>query len=437
MVHTQSQRILYAAEGRLAIKIAEVRERIFGSFGYDTELPVRECELEGLDVRSRELEYAHYFYERERRKIRGFDKELSDGDQRLKMAKDSESPRWLYSSVVRERLNATADSHSDTEDVKSKVERKESLLDKVAEEETELEFVLEGLGLSRKKKVDSWSKKVRKARSTRSLAGVDEGKRQVSGEEAETNFSKTPGISSSAQSNPVKSSKITLKYLKKRMLKALSASGTTGSGEAVKDKRRRVKPSGESGEKVPEGRSAVVDDLKVVEERARLAVARLVKGIWLSIEEEKSELKKANIELGKELARSMTDTLKEVRQLNVSHTVAIVQLHVETKDNLDEMVEEHDRLERHLMLKGYSEEEVDAIKAGTYAEEVAETVGIADGHDGASCQTVLDNQGDNVELPEGGSEKALREMSLRIKDLESGLAWERETSKALLSVQAE
>ncbi|KAF6138858.1 hypothetical protein GIB67_018589 [Kingdonia uniflora] len=163
------------------------------------------------------------------------------------------------------------------------------------------------------------------------------------------------------------------------MLKALSASGTTGSGEVTKDKRRRVKPSGELGEKVVEGRSAAVDGLKEVEERARLAVlhgeedtskmvARLVKGIWL----------------------------------------------------------------------GYYKEEMDAIKADTYAEEEdeeeAEAVGVVDGLDGVSHQTVLDNQGDDVVLPEGGSEKALREIGLRIKDLESGLARERENSKALLSL---
>ncbi|KAF6166067.1 hypothetical protein GIB67_012964 [Kingdonia uniflora] len=194
-----------------------------------------------------------------------------------------------------------------------------------------------------------------------------------------------------------------------------------------------------------------MDDLKEVEERARLAVlyreedsrkmvARLIKGIWLSIEEEKSELKKANIELEKELARSRTDALKEVRQLKVSHAVTIGQLQVETKANLDEMVEERDRLRRHLMLKGYFDEELNVIKADTYVEEEdeeAETVGIMDGLDGISHQMVLDNQGDNVELPEGGSEKAVREMSLRINNLESGLARERETFKALLSAQAE
>ncbi|KAF6161305.1 hypothetical protein GIB67_009192 [Kingdonia uniflora] len=214
--------------------------------------------------------------------------------------------------------------------VKSKVERNKSLLNEVAEEETELELVLEGLGLSRKKRLDS----------------------------------------SSAQPNPVKPRKMALKYSKKWMLKAHPASGTTGSGE----------------------------------------VAHLVKGIWLGIEEGKSELKKENAELEKELAQSRTDALKEVRLLKASHAVAIGQLQVETKANLDEMVEECVRLGRHLMLKGYSEEEVDAIKADTYAEEEdeeeVEAVEIVDSLDGVSCQTVLDNQVDDVELPKGGSEKA-------------------------------
>ncbi|KAF6141105.1 hypothetical protein GIB67_006550, partial [Kingdonia uniflora] len=146
------------------------------------------------------------------------------------------------------------------------------------------------------------------------------------------------------------------------------------------------------------------------EEDTRKMVARLVKRIWLEIEEEKSELKKANLQ-------------------------------VETKANLEEMVKECDILGHHLILKGYSEEEVDAIKADTYVEEEDKeevvAVGIVDGLDGISRQTVLDNQGDDVELQEGGSEKVVREMSLRIKDLESGLSRERETSKALLSVQAE
>ncbi|KAF6171780.1 hypothetical protein GIB67_007301 [Kingdonia uniflora] len=262
------------------------------------------------------------------------------------------------------KLDSTADSHLDTEDrtwndniiwvkgnclqrdeekpldlqfrsvkqsTKSTVERKESLLDEVTEEVTELELVLEGLGLSRKRGL-------------------------------------TVGRTSSTQPNPVKPNKVSKKYPKKRMLKALPSSGTTCS----------------------------VDDLKEVKERARLMV--------LQEEEDTSKM-------------------------------------VETMANLDEMVEERDRLGSHLMLKGYSEEEVDAIKADTYVEEEdeveAEAVGGVDGLDGVSCQTVLDNQGDDVELPEGGSEKAVRETSLIINDLESGLAKEGETSKALLLSQAE
>ncbi|KAF6172404.1 hypothetical protein GIB67_025909, partial [Kingdonia uniflora] len=192
----------------------------------------------------------------------------------------------------------------------------------VAEEETELELVLEGLGLSRKRRVDCKSNKVRKAQSARSMAGVDEGKKQT-----------------------------------------LPASGATESGKVTKEKRKRIESS---GEKVTEVRPTAVDDLKGSRKGPD----------WRLFMEKKIRTR--------------------------------CQLQVEENANLDEMVEEHDKLGRHLMLKGYSEEE-----------------------------TVLDNQEDDVILPEGGSEKVVREMSLRINDLESGLSRERKTSKALLSAQAE
>ncbi|KAF6139580.1 hypothetical protein GIB67_015537 [Kingdonia uniflora] len=175
--------------------------------------------------------------------------------------------------------------------MKSIVERKESLLGKIAEEETELKLILEELGLSRKKRVDSRSNNVRKAQSISSMAGVDEGKR------------------------------------------------------------------GEDTSKM---------------------VACLIKGMWLGIEEEKSELKKAKRKLEKDLARVKTEAMKEVRQLKASHVVAIGQLQVVAKANLHEIVEELDRLGPHLILKGYSEDELDAIKADTYVEvedEEAEVIG--------------------------------------------------------------
>ncbi|KAF6140687.1 hypothetical protein GIB67_013980 [Kingdonia uniflora] len=258
---------------------------------------------------------------------------------------------WEYNRVVRGKLESIANSHPDTEGVKSTVERKESLLDEVVEEETELKLVLRELGLSRKKRIESRSKKVAKAQSTRFMKGVNEGK----------------------------------------------------SGKVTQGKRKRVEPLGGSGEKVTEGRSASVDHLKEVEERARLAILQGKE----DTSQMESELKKVESKLEKNLVGAKTEALKEVKQLKASHTVAIGQLQVETKANLDEMVEERDRLGCHLMLKGCSQEKVDAIKDDTYAE---------------------------VEEEEA---EVVREMSLRINDLESGLARERKTSKALLSAQVE
>ncbi|KAF6162869.1 hypothetical protein GIB67_021018 [Kingdonia uniflora] len=95
--------------------------------------------------------------------------------------------------------------------VKSTVERKEFLLDEVAKEETELKLVLGELGVRRKKRVESKSKKVVKAHSTRSMTGVDEGKRQTSGAEAQA---KTPGLRSLVQPN-LATNKIAQKFMKR------------------------------------------------------------------------------------------------------------------------------------------------------------------------------------------------------------------------------
>ncbi|KAF6175192.1 hypothetical protein GIB67_022873 [Kingdonia uniflora] len=164
-----------------------------------------------------------------------------------------------------------------------------------------------------------------------------------------------------------------------KMLKRPSASGTTGSGEVKgKEKRRKIKPSGKLGEKVAEERPAAEDDLKEGEERVRLAALHGDEDMnkMLGVEEEKSELKKAKIELEKKIARAKADAFKD----------------------------------------GYSEDEVDAIKADTYVEEgddeeVEEvSAGVVNGLDGVSRQTVLDNQGDDTELLEGENEKAFERL---------------------------
>ncbi|KAF6171529.1 hypothetical protein GIB67_018053 [Kingdonia uniflora] len=254
--------------------------------------------------------------QRERRKIRGINQELSIDNKRLKRAKGSGSRRWEYNCVVRGKLDSTADLHPDIEGRNSHVESVFKMGRSSADEEVSTS-----------------------GRMNESDTGGEGGLEQFLGFLGQL-VSYPPGF------------------------------------DAFKN---FVKPK----------------------------VAHLVKGIWLGIEEQESELKKAKSDLEKNLARAKTDALKEVKQLKAAHTVAIGQLQVKAKANLDEMAEEYDRLGRHLMLNGYSQEEVDAIKADTYVVEEEEEA------------------------------EVVREMSLRINNLESRLARERETLKALLSAQEE
>ncbi|KAF6148055.1 hypothetical protein GIB67_024230 [Kingdonia uniflora] len=238
------------------------------------------------------------------------------------------------------------------------------------------------------------------------------------------------------------------------MLKRPSAFGTTKSGKAG-EKRRWVKPE-MSGVKVIEDRPVVEDDWKEVEVKARLAAlhgeeemsrmaARLMKGICLGVEEERVELKRKKVELERNVAQLKFDLSKEGKQLEAlkaSQVVEINKLQAEPNVDLEEAVAERDRLGHHLMSKGYSEDEVDAIRADTYMEEDEGkeiediATGIVDGLDGVSPQMVRDNQGDDNECPELKNEKKLKDICLRIKDLEVELDMERETSTSLLSSQA-
>ncbi|KAF6137546.1 hypothetical protein GIB67_031825 [Kingdonia uniflora] len=266
--------------------------------------------LEGLDIRSRELEYARYFYESF---FRVFIRNLAERERVLGL-------------IAKVEIN-----FEDTRiGVKSTVKRKESLLDEAVEEESKLELVLGELGLSRNK--------------------IVERTRQTSGDEVRA---KTPRSGRSAQPN-LTTSKIAHKFSKRQIKKVLSVFSATVSGEVTQGKRRRVESLGGSGEKVAEGQSVSVDDLKEVEVRAKLGI-------------------------------------------------------LQGKKDTSQMEEEED----------------------------AGVLGVVDGLDGVSPQIVLDNQGDDVEVPEDGSEKVVKEMSLRINDIESGLAREIGTSKALLSAQTE
>ncbi|KAF6145308.1 hypothetical protein GIB67_017019 [Kingdonia uniflora] len=424
MVWTRSQRIRHAAEGRLAIKTVEVRERIFSSLGYDAELPMRACQLEVLDTRSRELEYAHYFYESF---FPVFIRDSAEREREFCKAKGAIGGKWgkCVEFVGRQFRNCTVAEGEEYIYLLADLEIEKR--DRGIDESISLEYFDGDVRSYLSEGFLYYLSQLEYGLSlplTNLAKGVGKGEKKVwrITPEDVLQFFGVKNFKASGGSYFCAS-------VTRRHLFDLNLAGQTLNDNIIWVKCNFLQRDDEElldlrfrsvkQKKVVEGQSASMDDLKEVEERARLAilqgkedmsqmVVRLVKGIWLGIEEQESKLKKAKSELEINLARAKTEALKEVRQLKAAHAIIISQLQAEAKANLDETVEEHDRLGHQLMLKGYSQEEVDAIKADTYVEEdeeEAEVLGVIDGLDGISPQTVLDNQGDDAELLEGGSEK--------------------------------
>ncbi|KAF6163482.1 hypothetical protein GIB67_029331, partial [Kingdonia uniflora] len=133
--------------------------------------------------------------------------------------------------------------------------------------------------------------------------------------------------------------------------------------------------------------------------------ARLLKGICLGIEEGKGELKNGKVELKKKVARLKSDMVLEGKRLDVAKAGQ----------------------------EGYSKAEVKAIMDGTYVkeDEVEKNIpGVVGGLDGVSPRTELENQGED-------NEKELKEMCLRITELDNELAKEKDASASLLTSQVE
>ncbi|KAF6158323.1 hypothetical protein GIB67_022403 [Kingdonia uniflora] len=260
---------------------------------------------------------------------------------------------------------------------KSSVVRKDLLFDIVAQEETELEAVLEELGIR------SRAEKVLKSHSTRLITSDDDNKKKGTDRERLVNFPKPLGVDCTR-------------------LAALH-----GEEKMCKMAARLMK-----------GICLVVEDEGAELNRKKVELKRNV-----------AQLKTDLLKEGK--------WMEALRALQV---VEINNLHAEVRVNLVEVVAERDRLGRHLMSKGYSKDKVNAIRGDTYVEEEEDEeiedviVGAVDGLDGVSPQTVKDNQGDDNEGPEGETGKDIR---LRLKDLEAELAMERDASASLLSSQAE
>ncbi|KAF6152727.1 hypothetical protein GIB67_021387 [Kingdonia uniflora] len=330
--------------------------------------------------------------------------------------REDEEPMELLYKTVKKSLH-------------SKVKKKKSLLYNVTQEGVELKVVLKELGISRNKHANSRSEKVHKSQATRLMLGVDGNKKRRVDEERQVVLLKASVVDFTNVPESATSSKLAQTFPKKGMMKRGSASGTMGSGEAEGEaKNRRVDPPSQLiGVKVAENRLGEEDKLRAIEDRARLTAhkgveemskvaARLMKGIYLGIGEEKAELENRKVEFEKKVIRLKSDLVREGKRLDSVKAVEEVEI--------SEM--------------GYSKAEVTIIMEDTYIKEkededdVAEVVG---GLDGVSPQTEQENPGyDNVN-PE--KENEIKDIRLRIEELEHELTKEKEASASLLSLQAE
>ncbi|KAF6135664.1 hypothetical protein GIB67_028235 [Kingdonia uniflora] len=128
--------------------------------------------------------------------------------------------------------------------------------------------------------------------------------------------------------------------------------------------------------------------------------ARLLKGIYLGIEEGKTELESGRVELEKKVAKLESDLALEGERLAVakaSHKVLISELAEEVQKNVDDVAVQRDRLGHQLIAVEYTKVDLKAIMASTYIEEdegkkeVPADGGVVTGLDSVSPKTDLDN----------------------------------------------
>ncbi|KAF6168110.1 hypothetical protein GIB67_011495 [Kingdonia uniflora] len=309
-------------DGRLAIKTVELLERIFGSLGYDAELPMRR-------------------------------------------ARGSGSRRWEYNNVARGKIDSTTDSHLDIEGRNSPVES------------------IFKMGRSPVDEVSTFG------RTNESDSGWEGGLDQ---------FPSFPGqlVSYPPGSDTFREYCKAKGVIGGKWGKCAEFTGMQFRGCMVAEGEEYFYLLADlEAEKQDRG----IDESITLEYfdgdvRSMKSIVERKKSLLDEVTEEETELELVLGELGlsrKNRVESSPSCLGDLAQYRRTGIRA----------------EEGEELGRYLMLKGYSQEEVNAIKADTYAEEEEEEA------------------------------EVVREMSLRINDLESKLARERETSKALLSAQAE
>ncbi|KAF6143280.1 hypothetical protein GIB67_039063, partial [Kingdonia uniflora] len=261
-----------------------------------------------------------------------------------------------------------------------KVTRKKSLLDIVARERVELEIIQKELGVNKNRKANNRSEKVQKSQVKRLMTGVGANKmRGADGEKcpilpraSDVDFEDVPEVTTS--------SKLALKFLKKKVVKGGSAFGTMTSWAVDKTiKRRRVDPLAEvMRAKVVERRPFEEDELRAVEDRVRPAACKGIEELSASTQlelskmEGKAELENGKVELEWKVVRLKSDLALEGERLDaakVTQKVLISELTKKASKNLDDVVVQRDRLGHQFLVTGYTKANVKFIMAKTYIEE--------------------------------------------------------------------
>ncbi|KAF6156328.1 hypothetical protein GIB67_013772 [Kingdonia uniflora] len=139
---------------RLALKIDEIREAVFGQQGYNAALLETRVNYEGGKDKRKAMSRSFYCEQREEAEIEEVLKKL----QKLSKLRSDEENLELNNRTI-------------TKGISCKVLRKESFIDSVAKEGIELEVILKKLRIKRFKRVACKDDKVRRSQAKRRMAG--------------------------------------------------------------------------------------------------------------------------------------------------------------------------------------------------------------------------------------------------------------------------
>ncbi|KAF6155063.1 hypothetical protein GIB67_035810 [Kingdonia uniflora] len=314
-----------------------------------------------------------------------------------------------------------------TDGISYKVSRKESFIDSIAKEGTELEVVLKRLGINRFKRVASKDGKVKRSQAKKRMAGKTTGSMEENMLTPELNTPSKLALLNKIPDGPVDMATVSStieQNLAKRMVVKRGAASHSATSDSVDDnsKRRKVNPPAKSqvvlGEsiKIAEGvdlRPHFEVETILMEEQCR-AKAR-EKGVTIVEDEFKKEREAFQLELEKEW-EVVALKLKEVRAESVAEAERLVSASATSRNNLAGK----------LYQPRYTKADILAFSEGNYEEkEIMDEGEVEEMEDGLNVvkKTAADNQ-ETID-------QEIESLRLRVVDLESLLEVEKNSSADL------